>query len=440
MDPSPSILCWNVRGLNNPAKRDAVRKFVASVRTNLVCFQETKLDVIDRYVIMQCLGPSFDSFAYLPSEETRGGILLAWDSTILDIDQFQSDTDFITGMVHTKTGASWWLSAVYAPQGDGLKTAFLEELSVRRELCPGPWMILGDFNMILRASEKNNTNINRSMMNKFRSFVDNNELKELHMHGRRFTWSNERDAPTMTKIDRVLVSLDWELDNPNCLLQALSSGVSDHAPLHLNTGAMFCPKKRFRFEIFWTKLEGFDDAVREAWTCNDDIVDPFKRLDALFRNTASALQAWGQRKTGNIKLLMAVATLVIFRLDQAQENRILTDQELWLRRTLKMALLGMASLERTIERQRSQMRWIREGDANTKLFQAFANGRRVKNFIPRIKSGVNVITDQRQKEEVFTAAYENLLGMDQARNYTLDLDYLGVQQLDLQELDDIFTE
>ena len=158
-------------------------------------------------------------------------------------------------------------------------------------------MVLGDFNMILRASEKNNANLNRSMMGKFRAFVDNNELKEVYMHGRRFTWSNERESPTMTKIDRVLVSVDWELANPDCLLQALSSGVSDHAPLHLHAAAMFCPKKRFRFELYWTKLDGFEDAVREAWVCEDSIVDPFKRLDTLYRNTAVALQAWSQRKT-----------------------------------------------------------------------------------------------------------------------------------------------
>lgn len=136
---------------------------------------------------------------------------------------------------------------------------------------------------------------------------------------------------------------------------------------------------------------------------------------------------------------MVVATLVIFRLEQAQENRILTDQELWIRRSLKLALLGLASLERTIERQRSRMRWIREGDANSKLFQAFANGRS-KNFILFIKVSESIITEQCQKEEVFTLVFENLLGQDHAREFTLDLDYLGLQEVDLQELDDFFTE
>lgn len=98
-------------------------------------------------------------------------------------------------------------------------------------------------------------------------------------------------------------------------------------------------------------MEGFEDAIREAWQCDSNIVDPFKRLDTLFRNTAAYLPAWGQRKADDIKIPMGVANWVIQRLDRAQELWLLPNQELWLRRTLKLAMLGMASFERTIERQ-----------------------------------------------------------------------------------------
>lgn len=255
------MICWNVQGLNNLAKRKAVQEFVATTHANLVCFQETKLDVIDQFLVMQCLGPSFDGFAYLPADEIRGGTLIAWDSSMISVDMIQLNANFITGLVHTKVGEPWWITVVYGPQGDDLKTLFLEELRNKRTTCPGPWMLLGDFNMILRASEKSNNNLNRSMMNKFCQFIDELELKEMYMHGRTFTWSNEREETTFTKIDRVLISVDWELDKLDYLLQVLSTGVSDHAPLHLCTSVGFCPKRRFRFELFWTKLDRFDEAV-----------------------------------------------------------------------------------------------------------------------------------------------------------------------------------
>jgi hypothetical protein len=173
-----------------------------------------------------------------------------------------------------------------------------------------PWLLIGDFNLILHASEKNNENLDRNLMSKFRDFVGDQELREVYRHGRLFTWSNERRVPTLTKIDRALVSIDWELAFPNALLQALSSAVSDHTPLHMSMTASFRPKKRFRFELFWLKLDGFDAAVTEGWRCDPNIMDPFARLDACFRNLATFLQSWGDRRVGNLKLQIAMANLL----------------------------------------------------------------------------------------------------------------------------------
>jgi hypothetical protein len=138
-------------------------------------------------------------------------------------------------------------------------------------------------------------------------------------------------------------------------------------------------------------------------------VDPFRRLDALFRNAAGYLQTWGQRRVGNVKLQIAIANTVIFRLEAAQDARRLTSGEIWLRKTLKLTVLGLASLERTIARQRSRIRWLKDGDANTKYFHTIANGRRTGNFIPAIKVGDEIITNQCRKVEVFTEPFTDLI-------------------------------
>ena len=264
MDLSPAIVSWNPRGLNDPAKRDSVREFISNISANLVCIQETKMELVDRYVVSQCLGPAFDDFSFLPAVGTRGGILLAWDSTVLSVSNISLHSFSITREAKYKEGGSWWITAVYGLQDNEAKIQFLAELEVRRSLCPGPWLLIGDFNMILCAADKNNGNLDRANMARFRAFVNKLELKEMYMHGRTFTWSNERCTPTMTRIDRALVSIDWELRYPDALLQALSSSVSDHTPLHLSMTAMNRPAKRFKFELFWLKLEGFEDAVKEG--------------------------------------------------------------------------------------------------------------------------------------------------------------------------------
>lgn len=66
-----SILSWNVRGLNAQARRDNVRTLVEDVRPWIVCLQETKLNVIDTFLVFSMLGRDFQEFAYLPAANTR---------------------------------------------------------------------------------------------------------------------------------------------------------------------------------------------------------------------------------------------------------------------------------------------------------------------------------------------------------------------------------
>ena len=165
------------------------------------------------------------------------------------------------------------------------------------------------------------------------------------------------------------------------------------------------PKQRFKFELFWLSLEGFEEAVREGWWCDLNITDPFLRLDACFRNLAAYLRSWSDRKVGNLKLQIAMANILIQKFDQAQEFRELSPEEWWLRRTLKHTVLALSSLERTMARQRSRVRWLKEGDANLRLFHAVANGRRQKSFIPAIRHNGELVTNRQKKEEIFFEAW-----------------------------------
>lgn len=73
-----SILNWNVRGLNNPARRGVVKKMVEDSRCSIVCLQETKLANFTSGIIAETLGPAFkDSFCFKSASGTRGGILIA---------------------------------------------------------------------------------------------------------------------------------------------------------------------------------------------------------------------------------------------------------------------------------------------------------------------------------------------------------------------------
>ena len=77
------------------------------------------------------------------------------------------------------------------------------------------------------------------------------------MTGRQFTWANSLTDPTYEKLDRVLMTTEWELKYPLVTVHALDRGVSDHTPLLLETGdpAFWGHPKQFKMELSWLSHE-----------------------------------------------------------------------------------------------------------------------------------------------------------------------------------------
>lgn len=72
------MLNWNVRGLNNSARRGVVKDLVFDTRCTVACLQETKIQHVDTAVVNETLGHQFiQNFVFLPAQQTRGGALLA---------------------------------------------------------------------------------------------------------------------------------------------------------------------------------------------------------------------------------------------------------------------------------------------------------------------------------------------------------------------------
>jgi exonuclease III len=79
-----TILSWNMRGMNNAVRQEEIKQLMTIYSPDLVCLQETKLSVINLSVVRNALGSLYaNSFVYLPTDRTKGGILIAAkDSTL----------------------------------------------------------------------------------------------------------------------------------------------------------------------------------------------------------------------------------------------------------------------------------------------------------------------------------------------------------------------
>lgn len=103
-------------------------------------------------------------------------------------------------------------------------------------------------------------------MQRFKSALDFLELKAVHLHGWKFTWSSETANPTLTRIDHVFCTQDWELTHQDCYMQAISTSCSDHCPMLLTCTNFHKKFTGFRFETYWLQLPGFAETVVDSWT------------------------------------------------------------------------------------------------------------------------------------------------------------------------------
>lgn len=144
--------------------------------------------------------------------------------------------------------------------------------------------------------------------------------------GRRFTWSNEREQTTLTRIDKLLFTVDWEILFPQYHLSPVSTAISDHCPLVMKKMELRkC--KAFRFESFWLGLQGLDEIVSDAWRKPLQTSDPIRIFHAKLSRTAAALKKWNKDMRKKASLATDIANEVIFQMDLAMENRELTSAE-----------------------------------------------------------------------------------------------------------------
>jgi hypothetical protein len=191
----------------------------------------------------------------------------------------------------------------------------------------------------------------------------------------------------------------------------------------------------FRFEVFWTKIDGFNEVVQQAWTSSVSSSDVILRLHVKMVRTVKALKIWSRKTVGNFKMQLAIIQTVLTFLEKAQESRQLSGDELEFRRSLKLKILGIVSVQKARAKQHSRLVWMRLGDANTKNFHLMANNRRRKNFIRSLVRDGRLLTSQEDKLHEVHNHFTQVIGRAGARQRAVRWDNLGYSPFELSDLD-----
>jgi exonuclease III len=196
---------------------------------------------------------------YNSAKGRSGGILVGVRKEYYDVGSFHQGEFMLQLNLGDKINKMKWnLLVVYGAAHDDLKMQFLSELSSFCSKHSEPLVIGGDFNIIRYSFERNKAGGVQRFSGLFNTLINFHELREIVMSGEAFTWSKNQDDPLLEKLDRILISKDWEDIFPHAMVRKLPREVSDHNPLILSSG-QYKPLKfiQFNFELSWLNNPDF---------------------------------------------------------------------------------------------------------------------------------------------------------------------------------------
>ena len=283
---------------------------------------------------------------YLGSNGASGGILLMWDRRVVEkIDEAVGLFSVSCKFRSIADQHEWAFSGVYGPHSDGERRVMWDELAGIASWWGTPWCVGGDFNVIRFPTERLGADQFTPAMNEFSEFIFSLGLVDIPLEGGKFTWSNNRETPAMSRIDRFLYSADWEDRYPTVVQKRLPKLLSDHCPIMLESGKFLRGKRPFRFEIMWLKAEDFGEMVKGWWeSYHYEGTRSFilaKKLKALKLD----LKKWNEEVFGNVGYKRQQLMIQLNQLDVNAEDRPLSVEENLLRERLRADIERNALLE-----------------------------------------------------------------------------------------------
>ena len=169
-----------------------------------MCLQETKLEWITGGIVRSIWSCPYIDWLYLGSDGAFGGILLMWDSRVVEkVEEAVGHFSVSCKFKNVGDQFEWAFIGVYGPNLNKRHRLMWEELIGLISWCDLPWCIGGNFNIICFPSERLGAASFSRAMYGFSDFVSLHGMMYIHMEGGLYTWSNTSSA---SRLDQFLFS------------------------------------------------------------------------------------------------------------------------------------------------------------------------------------------------------------------------------------------
>ncbi|XP_022719637.1 uncharacterized protein LOC111277461 [Durio zibethinus] len=217
----------------------------------------------------------------------------------------------------------------------------------------------------------------------FANFIQEAELIDLPLAGKKFTWyrrgKNRNEQTGLFLIIQNWLSL-FSTINQWCL----ECSISDHIPICLGIEAQDWGPKPFKIFNHWLKNEEFHWLVENKWSLYEVEGYTGNRAMQKLKLLKKDIRQWNDHGKGDMEASIDSLEKEIALWEREHEVKPMEKSINLAIVTKKEMLWGLQRKEEQTWGQKARVKWIQEGDKNTKYFHCIANNRWRNNFLSYI--------------------------------------------------------
>ncbi|EOY17514.1 Uncharacterized protein TCM_042330 [Theobroma cacao] len=317
--------------------------------------------------------------------------------------------------LHVRLTSPWletpfFVTIVYAKCTRSERTLLWDCLRRLADDIEVPWLVGGDFNVILKREERlYGSAPHEGAMEDFASTLLDCGLLDGGFEGNSFTWTNNR---MFQRLDRIVYNHHWINKFPVTRIQHLNRDGSDHCPLLIScfNSSEKAPSS-FRFQHAWVLHHDFKTSVESNWNLpiNGSGLQAFWSKQHRLKQH---LKWWNKAVFGDIFSKLKEAE------KRVEECEILHQQEQTFESRIKLnksyaQLNKQLNIEELFWKQKSGVKWVVEGERNTKFFHMRMQKKRIRSHIFKVQDPEGRwIEDQEQLKHSAIEYFSSLLKVE----------------------------
>ena len=421
---SLKIITLNVRGLRNKMKRATVFHYLKNHKYDLICLQEAHLTKNDVSMWEKQWGGKI--YYNEGTSRSKGEVILLSKSFIGTVEPVLELDGFLVISVKNDS-YDFILANVYAPNSSANKLTFYKELQKHiNEHSTEHIILAGDFNCVLNGDLDNVAGRpHRELeVTEFNNILNTADLTDLwrffHPSEKEFSWS--RSNPFIARrLDYCLVSQSMINLCVSCELQFAPGSDHKAVVIELSTDNFTRGPGYWKFNNSYLKntlfVERMNDLLEKSLNEHKETIDNISRWELCKIDIRNFCIEFGKngacQKQNEIKQLLSKIKDCEEELTKYPNNTEANKSLNHLKQKVEILQMNKAKGAQI----RSRVKWIEEGERNTKYFCNLEKNRGKRKIITRlIKDSGDAITNQTDILEEQVSFYKKLYSQKTSTN------------------------